>query len=453
MADDSVPPRTDGIIEPTYERPPQVANSVLAPDTSGEAVAKTVVNDPEGLPTPSVDLMKSEDGTGPEGVTGASEPKIPSPGSETPPHDYPHETGYDASAGWASSERVPDPVEHGGYAGGVGGGGSGTGDSAGTDEEDEGGGPVKTFLEHLEDLRWTIVKCAVAIALGVLVCLSAGKQIIEVIKWPLEKAKKFRTTDEPRVVLTLGTNFFGSSPRRIFPLAGAATNSDTFYKLEPIQVGAQTVLGLVVDTNPPASAVDQMRVDLKTYSPGGGFTIAMQIAIFGGMTLSAPFVLFFLGQFILPAMHMHEKRFLYRVSGFASLLFFLGIAFCYFVMLPITFSTTTAFSNWLGFGADEWKADEYISFTCWFLLGMGASFQLPLVLLTLVKLGLLTAAQLNQFRMYWVVAGLVIAGFVTPDGNPLTMLLMFAPLHLLYEISVIIAWMWGRKSASAVTEV
>ena len=358
-----------------------------------------------------------------------------------PTYEHPPESHADPAVSSPVTEMELMPA-----AGGRGGGGKADPTSDDSDE-DEGGGPVKTFLEHLEDLRWTIVKCAVAIALGVMICLSAGKQIIEVVKWPLKRAQKIRTSDEPRVVLTLGTNYFGSAPRRLFPMGGEPTNQDTFFKLVPVQIGEQKLLGLQTDTNPPASAVDQMRVDLKTYSPGGGFTIAMQIAIFGGITLSAPFVLFFLGQFVLPAMHLHEKRFLYRISGFATLLFFLGIAFCYFVMLPITFSTTTAFSNWLGFAADEWKADEYISFTCWFLLGMGASFELPLVLLTLVKIGLLTAAQLNQFRMYWVVAGLVIAGFVTPDGNPLTMILMFAPLHLLYEVSVIIAWAWGRKAA------
>ena len=311
-------------------------------------------------------------------------------------------------------------------------------------DEDEGGGPVKTFLEHLEDLRWTLVKCAIAIALGFVVCLSAGKQIVTIIRWPLDQAKKTRVQPEARVVISLGTNFLWQVMARDFPYAGAATNGDTYLRLGPVTVGDQTVIGLLMDTNPPTSSTDNIRLDLKVYSPGGAFVIAMQIAFFGGFTLAAPFLLFFIGQFVLPAMHMHEKRFLYRVSGFATLLFFMGLAFCYFVMLPITFSTTTVFSNWIGFAADEWKADDYISFTCWFLLGMGVSFELPLVLLTLVKVGLLTSRQLNQMRMYWVVAGLVIAGFVTPDGNPLTMLLMFLPLHVLYEISVIIAWFWAR---------
>ena len=323
-------------------------------------------------------------------------------------------------------------------------------------DEDSGGGPVKTLLEHLEDLRWTIVKAAIAIALGIIVCLSAGKQLVSVIKWPLEQAKKTRVNPEPRVVLTLGTNYFGQAlAHDFFPFPVAITNPDTYFRIAPITVGNQTFMGLTLDTNPPAGVMENIHLGLKVYSPGGAFVIAMQIAIFGGLTLSAPFVLFFVGQFVLPAMHIHEKKFLFRVSGFATALFFLGVAFCYFIMLPITFSTTTVFSNWLGFEADEWKADDYMSFTCWFLLGMGVSFELPLVLLTLVKIGLLTARQLNQFRMYWVVAGLTISGFVTPDGNPMTMVLMFLPLHVLYEISVVIAWFWDRKARAmeAKTEV
>ena len=80
---------------------------------------------------------------------------------------------------------------------------------------------------------------------------------------------------------------------------------------------------------------------------------------------------------------------------------------------------------------------------------MGFAMRLCLVLLTLVKIGLLDAAKLSKFRMYWVVAGLAIAGFITPDGNPFTMVLMFLPLHLLYEISVLIAWWWERKERKA----
>ena len=333
-----------------------------------------------------------------------------------------------------------DPAGHGSYGGGDWGGGTGT---TGEDGE-EGGGPIKSFLEHLEDLRWTLIRCAVSILLGVLACLSAGNFIIGLLEAPLVRAQRARPDKEPVVVITLGTNILSRLPAAKFPVPGGGTN-DVMLRVAPVQLQGTTVLALVPDTNPPATAGYSMQVSLKTYSPGGGFTIAVQLAIFGGLTLSAPFVLFFLGQFILPALHMHEKRFLYRIAGASSVLFFAGIAFCYFVLLPITLGTTAAFSNWLGFSADEWRADEYISFCCWFLLGMGLSFQLPMVLLTLVKVGLLDVAGLAKYRAYFYVGILVIAGFVTPDGNPFTMMLMAAPLMALYELSVVIAWFWARR--------
>jgi sec-independent protein translocase protein TatC len=76
---------------------------------------------------------------------------------------------------------------------------------------------------------------------------------------------------------------------------------------------------------------------------------------------------------------------------------------------------------------------------------MGLSFQLPLVLLTLVKVGLLDLAALSKYRAYFYVGILIVAGFVTPDGNPLTMMLMAAPLMVLYEMTVVIAWFWERQ--------
>ncbi len=318
-------------------------------------------------------------------------------------------------------------------------------------DEEEGGGPVKSFLEHLEDLRWTLLKCAIALALGVIGSLSASPYLVRFLTWPLELAQRMRTTDQSRVVLILGTNVFAKMPAADFPIAGLVTNQDAFFRIAPITVGTNQFLGLVPDPNPPRAATYGMSVDLKALGPAEPFGVAIRVGLYGGFALSAPFVLFFLGQFILPALHVHEKRFVYRVAGFGTLLFFLGVAFCYLVMMVVTLSTTVSFSNWLGFTADEWRATEYISFTAWFLIGMGVAFQLPLVLLTLVKVGILDAERLSGLRMYWVVAGLILAGFVTPDGNPLTMLLMFLPLHALYELSVLIAKWWERKEKAEMT--
>ncbi|MFM8357396.1 MAG: twin-arginine translocase subunit TatC, partial [Verrucomicrobiota bacterium] len=295
------------------------------------------------------------------------------------------------------------------------------------DPPDEGGGPVKTFLEHLEDLRWTLVKSVVAVVVAILACLSGANWIIKVLTWPLEKAEGLKTEPEARLVVTLGTNVFSrmtvsEAARHGFPLA--STNEDTFLRLAPLQVGTNWILGLAPDTNPPPASAYRNPVTLSILGPAKAFAVLMEVAVYGGFVLATPFILFFLGQFILPALHIHEKRLLFKVAGAGTGLFMLGVAFCYFLILVICLSTTQTFTRWLGFSADLWSADEYISFVCWFMLGMGVAFQLPLVLLTLVKIGILDAAKLSKFRSYWVVAGLLIAAFITPDGNPLNMLLL-----------------------------
>jgi sec-independent protein translocase protein TatC len=79
---------------------------------------------------------------------------------------------------------------------------------------------------------------------------------------------------------------------------------------------------------------------------------------------------------------------------------------------------------------------------CKFMLGMGVGFELPVVILTLVKIGLLDYGKLAGFRSYAIVGNLVIAAFATPSADPITMFLMALPLQFLYEVSTLIAWYW-----------
>src|SRR4030095_1361252 len=92
----------------------------------------------------------------------------------------------------------------------------------------------------------------------------------------------------------------------------------------------------------------------------------------------------------------------------------------------------------------QWKADEYISFVCKFMLGMGLGFEMPVVVLTLVKIGVLNYAILAKGRKYMIVINLVL-GAVLTTPEVITQVIMFIPLQVLYEISVWIAWYWERR--------
>ena len=99
------------------------------------------------------------------------------------------------------------------------------------------------------------------------------------------------------------------------------------------------------------------------------------------------------------------------------------------------------YSNWLGLGALQWRAEEYISFVCRFMLGMGLGFEMPVVLLTLVKIGVINYRTLRSMWRYMIVINMVLGALLTTP-EVLTQVLMAVPLYLLYEISVWIAWYW-----------
>lgn len=317
------------------------------------------------------------------------------------------------------------------------------------DVEEEEGGPVKSFFEHLEDLRWVLVRCVTAVGIGMLLCLIAGNWLVNVLKWPLGRATVASTGTNQQVHVAIGTNIVGTlqlGTNRLGALDLGSTPDITLNLVAlPIPSSTNTFLAFQLQTNsaPPKRTLAE-RVELLNLNPAGGFYVAFQVAIYGGIVLAAPFVLYFVGGFILPALRRSEKK--HVLPGFAigTLLFAGGVTFCYFVMMPLALGASVKYSEWLGFSANQWRAEEYISFVCKFLLGMGLGFELPVVILTLVKLGLLTHEQLAGFRRYMIAINLVL-GAVLTTPEVLTQIMMAIPLQILYEISVWIAWYWERR--------
>lgn len=282
------------------------------------------------------------------------------------------------------------------------------------------------------------------------VCLIASNRLVKILTWPLTHAQELAAGRNPAITVWLGTNLLGRLPRG--DLAGAldGTNAPRSVTLVPQLVGTNFVLAVRPDppTDPHATAPMSL-VALKNYSPTGPFTVALNIMLYGGLGLASPFLLLFLGQFVVPALRRRERAFLYRAAAVGGGLFLAGVAFCYFVIMQVMLLMTVEFSRWMGFNADEWRAEDYISFMLKFLLGAGLSFQLPVVLLTLIRVGLLSRTTLARFRPYFVVVNLVFCAFITPSGDPVTLLLLAVPLHILYEVSLVIAWFWERRDQRA----
>ncbi len=248
-------------------------------------------------------------------------------------------------------------------------------------EEEDGGGAVKPFLEHLEDLRWTLIKGGSALLVAMVICLVAGNYLARILEWPLLRSKA------------------------------------------PIK--------------------------LDYLGPAAPFLSALHLAFFGGMLLAAPFIFYFVFQFVLPALKIKEKKYLRIAIGVGTGLFLMGVSACYFVVAPLALHAAVQYSNWLlGQAVTSevklWRADDYFGFMSKFMLGMGLGFELPVVLLTLVKLGVLDFTKLAAMRRYMIVICLLLGALLTTP-EVLTQVVMAVPLYILYEISVWIAWHWERQ--------
>ena len=311
--------------------------------------------------------------------------------------------------------------------------------------EDEGG-PIKSFLEHLEDLRWVLIKSCAAAGVAMLGCLLAGNYVVQVLEWPLKRApiKQPKFTQSARVLI--GTNQLGVIQITTNDPLSAITGTNRFVRLqiEPITINDRQVLGVTAQKDDEALQHQKLPIEIINLSPAGSFIVATKVAFYGGLVVSAPFIFYFVASFVFPALKMRERKYIYRGLGFGAGLFMAGICFCYFVLMPVALAASARYAEWMGFTANQWRAEEYIGFVCKFMLGMGLGFELPVVVLTLVKIGVLDYRMLSHARRYVIVINFVL-GAVLTTPEVITQVLMALPLQLLFEVSVWIAWYWERQ--------
>ncbi|MBI3414299.1 MAG: twin-arginine translocase subunit TatC [Verrucomicrobia bacterium] len=322
--------------------------------------------------------------------------------------------------------------------------------------EDEEGGPVKSFLEHLEDLRWTLMKCVSAVGIGCVICLLGSPYLVKILKWPLERSEVNLTARQASVAVRFGTNWIGNfhpGPGQLGSLP-FSTNGASAIEIVPILVGTNHFLSARIIPSDSVEIPFSSAVKILNMGPASSFYVAFQLAIYGGIVLASPFLIYFIAQFVLPALRLHEKKYLRQGFGIGTVLFLAGVSFCYFALMPVALAAAVRYSEWMGFESFQWTAELYTGFIGKFMLGMGLGFEMPLVILMLVRIGILTYAQLASFRRYMIVLNLVL-GAVLTTPEVLTQVMMAIPLQFLYEVSVWVAWYWERqdKKRQAATEV
>lgn len=177
---------------------------------------------------------------------------------------------------------------------------------------------------------------------------------------------------------------------------------------------------------------------LQTIRPTEGIETFFKVALLSGAILSMPFILVQFWLFISPGLKKSEKRYVYIFVPSALLLFALGIAFSWFVLAP---AAIFFLGNFLPdvFRAD-WQGQEYINFIINMLFWVGLSFEMPVIIYFVARVGLVTAKTLREQWRVAVVAISVLAAIITPSIDPVTMLLTMTPLLILYVMSIGLAW-------------
>ncbi|WP_028312386.1 twin-arginine translocase subunit TatC [Derxia gummosa] len=180
------------------------------------------------------------------------------------------------------------------------------------------------------------------------------------------------------------------------------------------------------------------------------FVVPLKVVLLVGFVIALPYVLYQAWAFVAPGLYQHEKRFALPILTSSFALFLLGMAFCYFFVFGVVFKAVAGFAPASVQVAPD--IDAYFSFVLGMFLAFGATFEVPIVVVVLVRFGLVSVAKLKEIRPYMIVGAFVVAAIVTPP-DVLSQLMLAIPLILLYEAGVFVARFVAPREKPADDEV
>jgi sec-independent protein translocase protein TatC len=181
-------------------------------------------------------------------------------------------------------------------------------------------------------------------------------------------------------------------------------------------------------------------------APHEAFVTYLKVSFIAGVGLASPVIIYQIWRFVAPGLYHHEKRYLLPIVLFSTIFFVGGALFGYFIVFPFGFQFFVSFAN--EFIAPMISTREFTSFATGLLLAFGLVFEMPIVAFFLGRLGILSAQFMKKQRKYAILAIFIIAAILTPP-DVLSQLLMAFPLLVLYEISVWIVAIFGKKEKEA----
>lgn len=262
-----------------------------------------------------------------------------------------------------------------------------------------------TFTEHLGELRTRLIRSAVALFVGFLVCYAVSDYIFAAVSMPLRPLQ-----DEDLVEL----------------VTPEAASGDTEQ---------------AAPDEPPANS-EQAAPEWTALNPLEPFLVRLKLAAYGALILGLPLVLYQLCAFVFPGLRPREQQAVRILIAGGSVLGLAGVAIAYFLIFPLVLPYLM---DWAPEGVNiQLRMNETVSLILKGLLGFAIAFQFPMVVLVLVYMDLLSPETLKQYRKIAIVIMTVASAFLTPP-EPISMFIMVIPLFLLYEGSIWISYLVVRR--------
>jgi sec-independent protein translocase protein TatC len=258
-----------------------------------------------------------------------------------------------------------------------------------------------SLIEHLDELRSRLVVSAIAVAITTTASFFFATQIIRALIIPLD------------------CQWFTVETRSLFP------------------PNISVILGLVCQGEP---------AKLIALSPTENFTTFFRVALFAGIAFAMPVLVYEIYAYIDPALYPRERRFVRFMGIPVILLFVLGMAFCYFVLLPNALQFLINFGNEVI--ENRVRASDYLSFVTVFILGVGIVFEMPAIIYALVRVRVVRRSWLARQRRYVFLLVFVIGAIITPTPDPFNQTLVALPMYLLFELGLFLARFAGEPRAA-----
>ena len=277
--------------------------------------------------------------------------------------------------------------------------------------------PKMPLAQHLEELRVRLTRSVIVLAIVFSLSFYFSVQIMDWVRIPLQNAFVFvKFSDQ----FTLDSII---KHRNLSELLNWLSTGRVVMKWEPTALQNLSFVFLS-----PAEAI------------WNNVKVSMVFACF----MLMPYLLFEVWQFSAPGLHAHERRFVLPFVVISSVAFYVGLAFCYFVVLPFALNFLVSYGIDSGF-VPQLSIAAFVGFNLWFMLIFGVMFELPLAITLLARLGWVNAVMLRRYWKWALVGSFAIAAVLTPTPDPFNQSIMAVPMYTFYELGIVGAKLFGKK--------